>query len=101
MTGWFRHVVVKEDLSEFLNDGSWRRGYNVNRYAVQKMFWGPLVHRPLLIHNAFLVLRVYHHCRTCLPLLQDEVEQEKEEKKKALQWQQISSEKVFVVVLCC
>ncbi len=28
----FRHVVVKEDLSEFLNDGSWRRGYNVNRY---------------------------------------------------------------------
>ena len=26
-----RHVVVKEDLSEFFNDGSWRRGYKVNR----------------------------------------------------------------------
>jgi hypothetical protein len=26
-----RHELVEEDLSEFLNDGSWKRGYNVKR----------------------------------------------------------------------
>lgn len=28
-----RHAEVdEEDLSEFLNDGSWKRGYNINRW---------------------------------------------------------------------
>ena len=30
----YRHVEVDEDLSEFLNDGSWKRGYIANRLAV-------------------------------------------------------------------
>ena len=29
-----RHAEVdEEDLSEFLNDGSWKRGYNIDRLA--------------------------------------------------------------------
>ena len=27
-----RTEAEEEDLSEFLNDGSWKRGYNTNRY---------------------------------------------------------------------
>ena len=30
----YRHAEVDEDLSEFLNDGSWKRGYIANRLAV-------------------------------------------------------------------
>lgn len=26
-----RHAEVVEDLSEFLNDGTWKRGYTTNR----------------------------------------------------------------------
>ena len=33
----FRHTELKEDLSEFLNDGSWKRGYNTNRYLISRM----------------------------------------------------------------
>jgi len=88
----YRHVVVNEDLSEFLNDGSWRRGYNVNRCVDVR----PLLFTSTLSCHVFLIFRVYHHCRTSLPLLQDELEQEKEELKMSLQWQKISSKKVLV-----
>ena len=30
----YRHAEVDEDLSEFLNDGSWKRGYIANRLVV-------------------------------------------------------------------
>ena len=32
-SGKCRHAEVDEDLSEFLNDGSWKRGYIANRLA--------------------------------------------------------------------
>ena len=32
-----RHAEVdEEDLSEFLNDGSWKRGYNIDRSGTTK-----------------------------------------------------------------
>ena len=32
-----RHAEVdEEDLSEFLNDGSWKRGYNIDRLDTTK-----------------------------------------------------------------
>ena len=30
-----RHAEVEEDLSEFLNDGTWKRGYTTNRLVGQ------------------------------------------------------------------
>ena len=29
----YRHADFDEDLSEFLNDGSWKRGYIANRWV--------------------------------------------------------------------
>ena len=34
----YRHAEVdEEDLSEFLNDGSWKRGYNINRWDTSEI----------------------------------------------------------------
>lgn len=64
-----RHTEVKEDLSEFFNDGSWKRGYNANR--------------------------VYYHSRSNLPLTSEEIEVDSEEELQTLEWQNISSQKMI------
>jgi polycomb protein SUZ12 len=65
-----RHEGLVEDMSEFLNDGSWKRGYNVKRQ--------------------------YYHSSTCLPMVPEEIDADSEAELESIgRWQKICSQKAY------
>ena len=107
-----RHEAVVEDLSEFLNDGSWKRGYNVKRSVIHTScsFLSTCIYMHgcwahCMPYKLVLVLwclcRQYYHSHTCLPMVPEEIDQDSEVELESIgRWQKICSQKVGVCGVC-
>ena len=84
-----RGCVPEEDMTEFLNDGSWKRGINANRLFI---FYACCWVSDILYLFPFSC-RQYYHTQSCTPMFPDELQFDSDN-DEIPEWQKICSQKV-------